>query len=249
LKPVDLVIEFAKSYLGISEGSQKHSEIINLYNKARYSDAYQMTLADPWCCAFVVGMFQAAGVPDIVPGYAYCDGMIQIFRQWGRWKNRIGYTPQKGDVIFYDWNGDGSSDHVGIVTDYSFGTVTAIEGNKSDTVGYRKISADSPQIIGYGIPNYPGAVPDQGQQPDAGLKDDSLDHEYIRTLPLLQMGSEGVYVKILQVFLNYYNSANLEVDGEFGPATQKAVIDYQTKHKLEKDGIVGRETWTQLLLK
>ena len=63
------------------------------------------------------------------------------------------------------------------------------------------------------------------------------------------MGSEGVYVKILQVFLNYYNSADLEVDGEFGPATKKALTDYQTKHKLEVDGIAGRETWTQLLLK
>ena len=244
MKPVDLVIEFAKSYLGIGEGSQKHSEIINLYNKARYSDAYQMTLADPWCCAFVVGMFQAAGVPDIVPGYAYCDGMIQTFRQWGRWKNRIGYTPQKGDVIFYDWNGDGSSDHVGIVTDYSFAQVTVIEGNKSDAVDYRKIGADSPQIIGYGVPNYGNS---DGNHPSNTVC--NLDSEYIRTLPLLQYTSKGVYVKILQVLLNYYNNANLDIDGDFGPCTKSAVADYQTKYSLEVDGIAGRETWTHLLTK
>ena len=241
---IDSIIGMAKSYIGTPEGSQKHREIIDSYNRARYSDAYQMTMSDPWCCAFVVAMYEMCNMADIIPGYAYCDGMIQIFKQWGRWKNRIGYTPQKGDVIFYDWNGDGSSDHVGIVSDNSFGQLTVIEGNKSDAVGYRKIVTDSSQIIGYGTPNYGSS---SGNNSTDSVHD--LDSEYIRTLPLLQHGSQGVYVKILQVLLNYYNDANLDTDGEFGPLTKKAVIEYQKKYKLEVDGIVGKETWTQLLVK
>lgn len=244
MSAIDSIISLAKSYVGTTEGSQKHREIIDLYNQGRYSDAYQMTMNDPWCCAFVVAIFVACKISDIIPGYAYCDGMIQIFKQWGRWKNRIGYTPQKGDIIFYDWDGNGSSDHVGIVSDYSFGTITAIEGNKSDAVGYRKIGSDSLQIMGFGIPNYAGAS-GSDYTPDIS----SIDTEYIRTLPLLQYGSKGVYVKILQVLLNYYNSSNLDVDGDFGPCTKSAVADYQMKYSLEIDGIVGKETWTHLLTK
>ena len=244
----DSIINTAKTFLGTTEGSSNHREIIDLYNRGRYSDAYQMTMSDPWCCAFVVAMFVACNAVDIVPAYAYCDGMIQIYKQWGRWKNRIGYTPKKGDIIFYDWNGDGSSDHVGIVCDNSFGTLTVIEGNKSDSVGYRKIGVDSPQIIGYGVPNYEAATGESSGSNSTNSVH-NLDSEYIRTLPLLQYGSKGIYVKILQVLLNYYNNADLDVDGDFGPLTKSAVATYQMAHSLEIDGIVGRETWTQLLVK
>ena len=58
-----------------------------------------------------------------------------------------------------------------------------------------------------------------------------------------------MYVKILQVLLNYYEKANLEVDGQYGVLSKKAVADYQMKYKLEVDGIVGTETWTHLLTK
>lgn len=245
---IDSIIEVAKKYIGTTEGSAKHKEIIDLYNQARYSDGYHMTMNDPWCCAFVVAMFQVCGMADIIPGYAYCDGMIQIFKQWGRWKDRIGYTPKKGDIVFYDWNGDGSSDHVGIVSDNSFGQLTVIEGNKSDAVGHRKIGTSSTQIMGYGVPNYDASVGEPSGSTSTNPVYD-IDSEYIRTLPLLQYGSKGLYVKILQVLLNYYSGANLDVDGDFGPCTKSAVADYQMKHNLEIDGVVGKQTWSELLLK
>ena len=245
---IDSIIEVSKKYIGTTEGSAKHKEIIDLYNQARYSDGYHMTMNDPWCCAFVVAMFQICGMADIIPGYAYCDGMIQTFKQWGRWKNRMGYTPKKGDVVFYDWNGDGSSDHVGIVCDNSFNQLTVIEGNKSDSVAYRKINPMSTQIMGFGVPNYDASTGEpSGSNSTTPVYD--IDNEYIRSLPLLKYGSKGIYVKILQVLLNYYNRANLDVDGDFGPCTKSAVADYQMKHKLEIDGEVGKETWSQLLLK
>ncbi|MCY1140891.1 peptidoglycan-binding domain-containing protein [Actinoplanes sp. Pm04-4] len=37
------------------------------------------------------------------------------------------------------------------------------------------------------------------------------------------------------------------VDGRFGPKTDERVRRFQTKEKLEVDGIVGEETWTALL--
>lgn len=242
---VDSILNSAKSYVGTLEGSAKHKEIIDLYNRGRYSDAYCMTMNDPWCCAFVVAMFVENGAQDIIPGYAYCDGMIQIFKQWGRWKNKNDVV-HAGDIIFYDWNGNGSSDHVGIVTDNQFGTLKVIEGNKSDSVSYRSINRNDNSIMGYGVPNYEGGGTGSV---DSNKPSTDYDDEYIRTLPLLSYGCKNLYVKILQVLLNYYNKADLEVDGDFGPKTKSAVADYQMKYSLEVDGIVGKETWTQLLIK
>ena len=170
--------------------------------------------------------------------------MIQVFKQWGRWKSREN-TVNKGDIIFYDWNGDGSSDHVGIVAQNQFGTLKVIEGNKSDSVSYRSILKGDSAIMGYGVPNYDGSDGGSFQS----TKPTEHDDAYIKTLPLLQEGLKNVYVKILQVFLNYYAKEKLKVDGEFGSNTKEAVISYQTKNNLEIDGIVGKETWGYLLLK
>ena len=240
---IDSIIETARSYLGTKEGSAKHKEIIDLYNKARYSDAYQMTMNDPWCCAFVVAVFEKCGMSDIIPGYAACDQMISIFTKWGRYYSRSVRSVRPGDIIFYNWNGDLSSDHVGIVVQNRFGELSVIEGNKSDTVAYRSIGSMDSCVLGYGVPNYEAT---SESRIDSTSYD--LDKEYIRTLPLLQYGKNNVYVKILQVLLNYYYDAHLEVDGEYGVQTKKVVADYQMSNLLEVDGIVGTETWSHLLL-
>ncbi|WP_207425066.1 peptidoglycan-binding protein [Pedobacter sp. SYSU D00535] len=39
---------------------------------------------------------------------------------------------------------------------------------------------------------------------------------------------------------------DLLVDGSFGPDTHAAVVDFQTKNKLDPDGIVGGDTWTKI---
>ena len=245
---INSIIETAKSYLGTTEGSAKHKEIIDLYNKARYSDAYQMTMQDPWCCAFVVAVFEKCGMADIIPGYAACDQMISIFTKWGRYYSRSVRSVRPGDIIFYNWNGDLSADHVGIVVQNRFGELSVIEGNKSDTVAYRSIGSMDSCVLGYGVPNYDASDGTSGESRIDSTSED-MDALYIKTLPVLKYGKNNVYVKILQVLLNYYEKANLEVDGQYGVLSKKAVADYQMKYKLEVDGIVGTETWTHLLTK
>lgn len=244
---ISSIIETAKSYLGTKEGSQNHKEIIDLYNRARYSDAHQMTMQDPWCCAFVVAVFEQCGMRDIIPCYAACDQMISVFTKWGRYYSRSVRCVKPGDIIFYDWTGDLSSDHVGIVVQNRFGDLSVIEGNKTDSVAYRNISITSPQILGFGVPNYDAS---DGTSGSGGTNSTfNPDREYIKTLPVLMVGKKNVYVKILQVLLNYYEKTSLDVDGEYGVLTKKEVADYQMKYSLESDGIVGIETWSHLLFK
>lgn len=60
--------------------------------------------------------------------------------------------------------------------------------------------------------------------------------------PVLSVGSVGEAVESLQEALNRYGYS-LSVDGDFGPLTHTAVVDFQKKHGLIPDGIVGPHTW------
>lgn len=63
---------------------------------------------------------------------------------------------------------------------------------------------------------------------------------------VLQTGSTGGSVKILQVGLNG-KGYGLVSDGIFGPATYSAVRQFQSDNGLQVDGIVGPQTWEALL--
>jgi putative chitinase len=57
---------------------------------------------------------------------------------------------------------------------------------------------------------------------------------------LLKLGSKGEDVKSLQEKLG------LKADGSFGPGTEKAVKEWQTKNGLVADGVIGDKSWSKL---
>ena len=59
-------------------------------------------------------------------------------------------------------------------------------------------------------------------------------------MSILKRGMKGVPVKRLQEKLG------ITADGDFGPATQKAVKDYQSANGLAVDGIAGPDTFTHM---
>jgi len=64
----------------------------------------------------------------------------------------------------------------------------------------------------------------------------------------LVMGDSGALVAALQRTLNarMKPSPELGVDGDFGPATQAAVVNFQRDHQLVADGEVKADTWKAL---
>lgn len=68
------------------------------------------------------------------------------------------------------------------------------------------------------------------------------------TFNTLRQGSAGSQVRFLQRVLNYAFSPNpdLVADGDFGPATNSAVVWYQNERGLVADGLVGPATWGDL---
>ena len=68
---------------------------------------------------------------------------------------------------------------------------------------------------------------------------------------LLQSGSEGTGVLVLQYYLSYISAfvptvPDLEIDGYFGAETERAVRAFQSTYGLVEDGIVGEVTWRKL---
>ena len=61
----------------------------------------------------------------------------------------------------------------------------------------------------------------------------------------VRLGDSGPGVRQIQtalVALGY----KLSIDGKFGPQTAQAVKDFQMKHGLTQDGVVGPATWSKL---
>lgn len=67
-------------------------------------------------------------------------------------------------------------------------------------------------------------------------------------LRTLRKGMKGDDVKSLQqlLFAKGYSVGSAGDDGDFGSATEKAVLNFQTDKSLDKDGIVGMETFKKL---
>ena len=108
-----------------------------------------------WCACFVSWCANEGGYIDsgVIPKFASCTWGVQWFKDHNQWQPSS-YTPKAGDIIFFDWEQDGSPDHVGIVESVSDGYVNTVEGNSKDSCRQRQYSLSSSVIYGYGIPAY-----------------------------------------------------------------------------------------------
>ena len=108
-----------------------------------------------WCACFVSWCANECGYIEAgaVPKFAACSAGVQWFESAGLWRDR-GYEPRPGDIVFFDWGGDGGADHVGIVESCDGSTVHTIEGNTSDSCARRSYRVGSASILGYGTPLY-----------------------------------------------------------------------------------------------
>ena len=108
-----------------------------------------------WCACFVSWCADQCGYIEsgIIQKFAGCVDGSNWFKGNGQWQDR-NYEPQAGDIIFFDWEGDGETDHVGIVEKCENGVVYTVEGNSGDACRQKQYSVGSSVIYGYGIPAY-----------------------------------------------------------------------------------------------
>lgn len=161
------VANWLAAYQGISEGSAKHQEILDIYNNSKLCTRHKMTVAYPWCATAVSAAFIAKGLAGKTgSGSVFecvecsCNEMINLAKKQGTWVENDAYKPAVGDVVLYDWqdsgkgNNTGVPDHVGIVHSVSGNSFRVVEGNIGDTVGFRKMTVNGTFIRGYIVPKY-----------------------------------------------------------------------------------------------
>lgn len=109
-----------------------------------------------WCACFVFWCVNECGYIDtgIIPKFAGCVQGSQWFMDRGQRADRS-HEPSAGTIIFFDWESDGITDHIGIVERCENGIIYTIEGNSlNDMYRQREYSVGSNAIYGYEIPAY-----------------------------------------------------------------------------------------------
>ena len=166
------IVDTAKGWLGCKEKDGSHRKIIDTYNGHKpLARGYPVKYTDAWCSTYASAVAIKADMTDIIPTECGCEQHTLLFKKLGCWVENDAYTPKPGDYVFYDWDdngvGDctGSADHIGIVVSVNGGTITVIEGNKSDAVGYRTLKVNARYIRGYGVPDYAGKAARMGGAP------------------------------------------------------------------------------------
>jgi len=159
------LIAIAETQLGYTESSRNYLVAEDeTKGYTRYGAWYGIDYGD-WCAMFVSFCLHYTEIPkESFPQDAVCDNWIETLRSEGykRYHEREKYTPKTGDIIFFDWNADGKSDHVGIVAELRYdgqGAVTGlktIEGNAGNRVCCVEYATGDERILGYGeLPENP----------------------------------------------------------------------------------------------
>ena len=136
------LVTIAKSQLG-NEGGEK------------FWSWWGFTERQEWCACFVSWCADQAGLiqKEAVPKFSVCTDGVAWFQAKGKWQSG-GSVPTPGTIIFFDWDHDGASDHVGIVESCDGTTVHTIEGNSGDAVKQNNYTVNSQSILGYGLVAY-----------------------------------------------------------------------------------------------
>jgi len=250
---LESIIEIAKAEVGTIEGPKDNETKYGKWTGANFL---------PWCQSFVSWCAFTAGLDSKkYPKSAATVAASDWFKNNNRWADARNDDPNPGDWIYFDFPDDGVNriSHVGLcIKNNGDGTIQVIEGNTSGTAkgdqrnggmcvektrGYVKDNKKKLMnaVVGWGRPVYAG-------EEDLPLlsKVGSSDAAVKQTAPAapvaakvfnpLKVGSKGTGVKNVQKLLK------LKADGSFGPGTEKAVKDFQTKKKLPATGIVDQAT-------
>lgn len=134
------VVDIAKSQVG-NVGGQP------------YWSWYGFNSRVEWCACFVSWCYGQMGLSE--PRFAACQSQgIPWFQSHGQWGGRDYANIAPGDAIFFDWDLDGSADHVGLVVGTDGSRVYTVEGNSGDACKIKSYSLTYECIKGYGLMNW-----------------------------------------------------------------------------------------------
>jgi hypothetical protein len=229
------VLQEAASHIGYKESPPNS-------NNNKFGVWYGMN-HQPWCAMFVSYCLYVKGLPLKITtdkGFAYCPFGVKWFKDKEWWHS----SPQVGDLVFFDWQGDGVSDHVGFVEKVNTdGSITTIEGNTS--VGNNSNGGEvmrrkrSGSIQGYGRPPYsPGGAGGTGSGDETPVHPQWPGRYIALTSPFMQ--GDDVLLWQRQMI---HRGWTLTPDSIFNESDHDVLIKFQKEKGLEVDGKIGPMSW------
>ena len=241
------IMKLAKSYVGTKESPAYSNNVI--FNTHYYG--HEVSGGNySWCVVFVWDIFRMAGASNL-----FCDGKktawVDTVRDWAKAKGLVVPKDQgrHGDLMLFDWNHNGSGDHVGFVdaknTDGSYQTCegnTSVDNNSNG--GEVQLRTRYPSEIMMIIrPQYEAEGINPTPTPE---KEETVKME----LRMLKRGMSGNDVRAAMLLMKdkgYYPYTIPATDKLFGPKMEAGVRRMQQEHNLGVDGMIGHNSWTYLL--
>lgn len=201
-------------------------------NKTPYGLWYEPSLnGQKWCAMFVSWVFHHAGHPlgtiQTKNGIHHCQSAHNYYKE----KGLLTANPQPGDIVIYDWEGNGYADHIGIFIKWANAEKTAIEAWEGNTSTSN--NSDGGQVMKRIrsrnlIKSFinPGVYPELEVTPVA------------TSLSKGARGSKVVQIQKCLFDLGY----TVEIDGWFGDQTTTLVKEFQTKNFMTATGVVDSVT-------
>jgi cell wall-associated NlpC family hydrolase len=144
-KLADFAEDEAKKQMSWINASSEAEQYLKIFRKPM-QDLGQIGSAKvfyDWCGAFVYYCCKEAGidVPIQPTGFYATLALVDSWKFWGEqqgfWYSKGSQVPKRGDIVVFDWDGDGEMNHIGIVRGYTPGadTINTSEGNKQNQSG------------------------------------------------------------------------------------------------------------------
>lgn len=236
------VIDIAKKEVGYSRWNDPLTGTkYGRWYAGLVGSSYFGTNGVPYCAMGASWCFDQAGAKSVCAGFpgAYCPTMLNDAKKAGATVDKSKAT--FGDIVYFDWELDGVTDHVGFVisNNPSAKTMETLEFNTGNgIVAYR--TRTYTYISGVVRPKYGTS---SGGSSSGGSSSITSNKYATYTLStILRSGSKGSAVTQLQNRLKELGYNPGTIDGDFGTNTAKAVRSFQSAKKLVVDAEVGENT-------
>ena len=145
-----MIINIASEYLNADKATKQ--KILDYYNEHVFplvepSRKYRIQPNDDWCMCFVSVIAHKAGIKRF-PWEVSTYYALQLLEARGLAFTNS-HAAKRGDLVFFDWAGNGTPNHVGFVVSVDDDTLTSVEGNKGDTVDVRTVNHTSRALLAF----------------------------------------------------------------------------------------------------
>lgn len=211
------VLATAKAELGVTESPAGS-------NNTKYGEWYNLN-GQKWCAIFVSWVFNKAAVPlgniQSAKGIHHCQSAHNYYKS----KGLLTTAPEPGDIVIYDWEGNGYADHIGIFIRWKNSQKTLLDAYEGNTSQGNNSDGGRVMLRERSL-NIVKSFVNPGVYTNVAVEEPS---------DILRHGDRGSAVIVLQKYL-FDLGYRIEVDGWFGNQTEDFLKQFQQENNMAVNG-------------